>query len=149
MAVVPYPKGPHTHTLHISPPLQPFQLHQRVIVPPLTSINQKKKKKQRKERKMAATKYRDIDDLPKIPANYTALTPLWFLDRAAAVHPTRKSLIHGSREYTWRQTYDRCRRLASALADRSIGPGSTVISLLIFFLLESLIKNLIFHLNPS
>ncbi|BAA94975.1 AMP-binding protein [Arabidopsis thaliana] len=75
---------------------------------------------------MAATKWRDIDDLPKIPANYTALTPLWFLDRAAVVHPTRKSVIHGSREYTWRQTYDRCRRLASALADRSIGPGSTV-----------------------
>ncbi|XP_010524572.1 PREDICTED: acetate/butyrate--CoA ligase AAE7, peroxisomal [Tarenaya hassleriana] len=68
----------------------------------------------------------DIDDLPKNPANYTALTPLWFLERAATVHPSRKSLIHGSSEYTWRQTYDRCRRLASALADRSIGPGSTV-----------------------
>ncbi|XP_010548959.1 PREDICTED: acetate/butyrate--CoA ligase AAE7, peroxisomal-like isoform X2 [Tarenaya hassleriana] len=70
--------------------------------------------------------WRDIDELPKIPANYTALTPLWFLERAATVHPARKSLIHGFIEYTWRQTYDRCRRLASALADRSIGPGSTV-----------------------
>ncbi|KAE9453259.1 hypothetical protein C3L33_14840, partial [Rhododendron williamsianum] len=28
---------------------------------------------------------RDIDDLPKNAANYTALTPLWFLDRAALV----------------------------------------------------------------
>lgn len=114
-----------THTLHISLPLPPFQLHQRVIVPPLTSETGDKER----DREMAATKSRDIDDLPKIQANYTALTPLWFLDRAAAVHPTRKSLIHGSLEYTWRQTYERCRRLASALADRSIGPGSTVIAL--------------------
>ncbi|GKV31384.1 hypothetical protein SLEP1_g40076 [Rubroshorea leprosula] len=70
--------------------------------------------------------WRDIDDLPKNAANYMALTPLWFLDRAATVHPTRKSLIHGSLTYTWRQTYQRCRRLASALCTQSIGPGSTV-----------------------
>ncbi|OIW17682.1 hypothetical protein TanjilG_29032 [Lupinus angustifolius] len=69
---------------------------------------------------------RDIDDLPKNAANYTALTPLWFVERAAQVHPTRKSIIHGSRHYTWRQTYHRCRRLASALSIRSIGLGSTV-----------------------
>ncbi|CAM8887523.1 unnamed protein product [Rhodiola kirilowii] len=68
----------------------------------------------------------DIDDLPKNPANHTALTPLWFLERAASVHPERKAVIHGSVEYTWRQTYERCRRLASALARRSIGAGSTV-----------------------
>ncbi|XP_009348886.1 acetate--CoA ligase CCL3-like [Pyrus x bretschneideri] len=69
---------------------------------------------------------RDIDDLPKNDANYTALTPLWFLDRAALVHPTRTSVIHGSIRYTWQQTYQRCRRLASALAKRSIGLGTTV-----------------------
>nr|AJT39808.1 hypothetical protein [Lupinus angustifolius] len=69
---------------------------------------------------------RDIDDLPKNAANYTALTPLWFVERAAQVHPSRKSIIHGSRHYTWRQTYHRCRRLASALSNRSIGLGSTV-----------------------
>nr|GME01454.1 acetate/butyrate--CoA ligase AAE7, peroxisomal-like [Ipomoea batatas]GME01487.1 acetate/butyrate--CoA ligase AAE7, peroxisomal-like [Ipomoea batatas]GME19340.1 acetate/butyrate--CoA ligase AAE7, peroxisomal-like [Ipomoea batatas] len=69
---------------------------------------------------------RDIDDLPKNAANYTALTPLWFLERAATVHPSRKSLVHGSVEYTWHQTYQRCRRLASALAKRSVTFGSTV-----------------------
>ncbi|KAK4742771.1 hypothetical protein SAY87_000772 [Trapa incisa] len=69
---------------------------------------------------------RDIDDLPKIKANYTALTPLWFLERASAVHPNRKSIIHGPLSYTWRQTYERCCRLASALNQRSIGVGSTV-----------------------
>lgn len=70
---------------------------------------------------------RDIDDLPKNAANYTALTPLWFLERAAVVHPTRKSVVHGSRHYTWLQTYQRCRRMASALNNHSIGLGTTVI----------------------
>ncbi|XP_059652766.1 acetate--CoA ligase CCL3-like [Cornus florida] len=69
---------------------------------------------------------RDIDDLPKNPANYEALTPLGFLERAALVHPHRKSVVHGSLHYTWLQTYQRCRRLASALSNRSIGIGSTV-----------------------
>lgn len=69
---------------------------------------------------------RDIDDLPKNAANYTALTPLWFLERAALVHPNRDSVVHGSLHYTWLQTYHRCRRLASALSNRSIGFGTTV-----------------------
>uniref|UniRef100_A0A1D1Y0Z7 4-coumarate--CoA ligase n=1 Tax=Anthurium amnicola TaxID=1678845 RepID=A0A1D1Y0Z7_9ARAE len=69
---------------------------------------------------------RDIDDLPKNAANYTPLTPLWFLERAAHVHPQRASVIHASVRYTWSQTYERCRRLASALSSRSIGTGSTV-----------------------
>ncbi|KAE8724114.1 Acetate/butyrate--CoA ligase AAE7, peroxisomal [Hibiscus syriacus] len=69
---------------------------------------------------------RDIDDLPKNAANYTALTPLWFLERAATVHSTRKAVVHGSRTYTWIQTYQRCRRLASALSKRSIGVGCSV-----------------------
>ncbi|KAG9440125.1 hypothetical protein H6P81_020290 [Aristolochia fimbriata] len=65
-------------------------------------------------------------DLPRNGANYTALTPLWFLERAAVVHPNRKSLIHGSCQYTWLQTYQRSRQLASALSRRSIGVGKTV-----------------------
>ena len=69
---------------------------------------------------------RDIDDLPKNEANHTALTPLWFLERAALVHPGRRSLVHGSVAFTWLQTYQRCRRLASALSSRSIGAGCTV-----------------------
>ncbi|KAL0433945.1 UNVERIFIED_CONTAM: Acetate/butyrate--CoA ligase AAE7, peroxisomal [Sesamum latifolium] len=69
---------------------------------------------------------RDIDDLPRNPANYTALTPLWFLERAALVHPNRNSLIHGSVRFTWSQTYRRCRQLASALTRRAVTFGSTV-----------------------
>ncbi|KAM3313776.1 hypothetical protein ACQJBY_032968 [Aegilops geniculata] len=69
---------------------------------------------------------RDIDDLPRNAANYTALTPLWFLERAALAHPARASVVHGAVRYTWADTYRRCRRLASALARRSVAHGSTV-----------------------
>jgi hypothetical protein len=69
---------------------------------------------------------RDIDDLPRGGANYTALTPLWFLERAAVAHPDRAAVVHGPVRYTWAETYRRCRRLASALAQRSVGPGCTV-----------------------
>eukprot|EP01018_Ginkgo_biloba_P032373 Gb_29312 [translate_table: standard] len=66
------------------------------------------------------------DNLPKRSANYTALTPLWFLERAALVHPHRPSIVYGNQIFTWHQTYCRCRRFASALLNHSIGIGSTV-----------------------
>jgi fatty-acyl-CoA synthase len=68
--------------------------------------------------------------LPKTGANYAPLTPLSFLERAAFVYPDRPSLIHGAQRYTWRETYARCRRLASALARRGIGVGQTVAAML-------------------
>ncbi len=64
--------------------------------------------------------------LDRNAANHTALTPLGFLERAAAVFPQRISAIHGARRYTWSETYVRARRLASALARRGIGIGDTV-----------------------
>jgi len=60
------------------------------------------------------------------PANYVPLTPLSFLDRTAYIYPGRVSVIHGSRRYTWKETYARCRRLASALVDKGLGLGDTV-----------------------
>ena len=75
---------------------------------------------------------RDIDDLPRNDGNYTALTPLWFLERAALAQPDRASVVHGPVRYTWAETYRRCRRLASALARRSVGHGSTVDSSALF-----------------
>ncbi|MRR51559.1 MAG: acyl-CoA synthetase [Rhodocyclaceae bacterium] len=60
------------------------------------------------------------------PANYVPLTPLSFLDRTAYIYPGRLSVIHGARRYTWKETYARCRRLASALADKGLGVGDTV-----------------------
>jgi fatty-acyl-CoA synthase len=68
--------------------------------------------------------------LEKNPANYAPLTPLSFLERAASVYPDRPSVVHGGERYTWGQTYERARRLASALAKRGIGPGHTVAAIL-------------------
>jgi fatty-acyl-CoA synthase len=68
--------------------------------------------------------------LGKNAANYAPLTPLSFLERAAEVYPTRASVVHGSQRYTWKQTYERARRLGSALARRGIGAGDTVAAML-------------------
>src|SRR5210317_1867623 len=65
-------------------------------------------------------------DLDKNRANYTPLSPLTFIERAAAVYPERVAQIHGERRYSWAQTYERCRRLASALQQRGIGADDTV-----------------------
>jgi len=66
------------------------------------------------------------EHLDKNPANYQPLTPLQFLERAAAIHPDHTAVIHGSRRLTYAEFYARCRRLASALSGRGIGPGDTV-----------------------
>jgi fatty-acyl-CoA synthase len=65
-------------------------------------------------------------DLDRNRANYAPLTPLTFIERAAQVFPDRTSVIHGAQRFTWKETYARCRRLASALARRGIGTGDTV-----------------------
>lgn len=64
--------------------------------------------------------------LEKASANHVALSPLTFLERAATVYPDRTSVIHGDVHFTWRETYERCRKLASALVQRGIGLGDTV-----------------------
>ncbi len=64
--------------------------------------------------------------LERNPANYVPLSPLSFIERSAQVYPQRLSVVHGSRSFTWSQTYARCRRLASALAQQGIGRGDTV-----------------------
>jgi fatty-acyl-CoA synthase len=59
-------------------------------------------------------------------ANFQPQTPLDFLDWAAGVYPDKPAVIHGDQRFTYRQFAGRCRRLASALAKRGIGPGDTV-----------------------
>ena len=68
--------------------------------------------------------------LEKKPANFTPLTPLSFLPKAAAVYPDRTAVIHGARRFTWRELYARTRRLASALQQHGIGKGDTVAAML-------------------
>src|SRR5262245_15295242 len=65
-------------------------------------------------------------DLDKRPANFQPLSPLPFLERAAAVHPQHIAIIHGTQRVTYAEFYARGRRLASALAAQGIGPGDTV-----------------------
>ena len=65
-------------------------------------------------------------DLDRCPANYVALTPLTFLERAAAVWPDRVAVIHGPLRRTWSETAARCRRLASALTRIGMVKGETV-----------------------
>ena len=55
-------------------------------------------------------------DLDRNPANYQPLTPLGFLERAAAVFPDRTAIIHGPLRRTYADFYARSRKLASALA---------------------------------
>jgi fatty-acyl-CoA synthase len=64
--------------------------------------------------------------LDKNEANFVALSPVSFIERSAHVYPDRAAIIYGSRRQTWRETYARCRRLASSLAQRGIGVGDTV-----------------------
>ncbi len=64
--------------------------------------------------------------LEKNPANYTPLSPLTFIERAASVYPERCALIYGDRQQNWASTYSRCRKLASALQQSGIGEDDTV-----------------------
>jgi len=70
------------------------------------------------------------DSLERNAANYTPLTPVSFLAKAAYVYPERVAVIHGDVTRTWRDTYARCRQLASALEKRGIGRGDTVAAML-------------------
>ena len=64
--------------------------------------------------------------LAKNPANFTALTPLSFLQRTADIYGGREAIIYGDRSYTWHQCHERCLRMASSLTELGIGKGDTV-----------------------
>jgi len=64
--------------------------------------------------------------LDRCAANFRPLSPLPFLERAAATYPQRVAVIHGSRQDSYAELYRRARRLACALSRRGIGRGDTV-----------------------
>lgn len=66
------------------------------------------------------------EGLSQAPVNHIALTPLSFIERTAAVYPNYPAVVHGGIRRDWQQTYQRCRRLASALHGRGISAGDTV-----------------------
>ncbi len=65
-------------------------------------------------------------DLDKNAANYTPLSPITFIERAASVYPDRPALIYGAKQQTWAQTYARSRRFASALQKHGLQQDETV-----------------------
>lgn len=70
------------------------------------------------------------DELPRTPANFVALSPLRYLERAAYIYPHQNAIIHGSRQITWRETYLRCCQFAHQLQNLSISKNDTVSVLL-------------------
>jgi fatty-acyl-CoA synthase len=64
--------------------------------------------------------------LDKQAANFSSLSPLTFLERAARVYPQRTAVVHGDVRRNWQQTYQRCQQMASALSKQGIGKGDTV-----------------------
>ena len=69
-------------------------------------------------------------DLDRNPANFQPLTPLTFLERAAAVFSDHTAIVHGPLRRSYAEFYARARQLASSLARRGIKRGDTVSVLL-------------------
>ncbi len=65
-------------------------------------------------------------DLDKNAANYVPLSPLTFIERAAAVYPDQVALIYNDQQRSWADTYRRCRQFASALKQLGIEADDTV-----------------------
>ncbi|KAJ0702118.1 hypothetical protein HanPI659440_Chr14g0525751 [Helianthus annuus] len=52
-------------------------------------------------------------------ANYVPLSPISFLERSAVVYRDRLSVVYGDRvKFTWKETHQRCLKLASSIASR-------------------------------
>lgn len=64
--------------------------------------------------------------LDKNAANFAALTPIKFLERAAGVYPDRPAVVHGEIRRNWAETFVRCKKLASALRARGVQKGDAV-----------------------
>ncbi|ERN17039.1 hypothetical protein AMTRI_Chr09g33230 [Amborella trichopoda] len=67
-----------------------------------------------------------MEILGKNQANHAPLTPVSFLERAGAVYSKRISIVYGRVRYTWEQTRERCRRLASSLRHFNIEKNDVV-----------------------
>ena len=63
--------------------------------------------------------------LDKTAANYQPLTPLTFLERAAATYPNHPAVVHGRLRFTYADLHGRARRLDGRAARRILrtGPG--------------------------
>lgn len=66
------------------------------------------------------------DGLDQNSANYTPLSPVSLLRRAAWIYPDKVALIQNDRSLNWGEVFQRCQRVASALVKRGLGKGDTI-----------------------
>jgi fatty-acyl-CoA synthase len=74
----------------------------------------------------------DLDAL-----SFEPLTPVSYLDRAAAAHGDRTAVVDGELRFTYAQLHDRCRRLAGALVPLAGGRPAAVLAPNTHVLLEA------------
>ncbi|KAK2995090.1 hypothetical protein RJ640_020730 [Escallonia rubra] len=70
-----------------------------------------------------------MDGTTRCSANYVPLSPISFLKRSAIVYRDRISVVYEDIKFTWRETLQRCNRLASALTNLGISRGDVVAAL--------------------
>ena len=59
-------------------------------------------------------------------ANFTALSPISMMRRAASIYPDKPAVVYGQRIVSWGEVYVRCASVAAALTQRGLGRGDTV-----------------------
>jgi fatty-acyl-CoA synthase len=64
--------------------------------------------------------------LDRRSANFTALSPVAFVERSAEIFGDMPAVVHGARRYTWAQCRERSARLAAALRALGVGRLDTV-----------------------
>ena len=72
----------------------------------------------------------DETGLDKNAANYVALTPLSHLRQASNVFADQTAVVYGSHRVTYREYYQRCSKLASALSNLGVQSGDVVATLI-------------------
>jgi fatty-acyl-CoA synthase len=76
-------------------------------------------------------------DIGPGPLSYEPLTPVAFLERAAAVHAGRTAVIDGDLRLTYRELHDRARRLSGAIIAEGAGHPVAVLAPNTHVLLEA------------
>jgi fatty-acyl-CoA synthase len=85
-----------------------------------------RKKKSNGAKQRVAVRQSIWKDLKPGPQNFTPLSPIVFLPRAAEIYPDRTAVVHGATRISYAQLYERARRLASALRKSGVKPGDVV-----------------------
>jgi len=68
----------------------------------------------------------DNKSFDKVSANYVSLNPISFLRRTAKVFPNKLSIVYEDIKFSWSETFERCKRLASALKSEGLERGDVV-----------------------